>query len=267
MLGPQPVTASLIFAAGKGSRMKDYDGNKTLLPLKPFHSPFQGSDPILLHILKNLPPGPKGLVVHHKKEEVIEATRSMTLQYYEQPHLNGTGGALLAAKKFVKRSDYEQLIITYGDVPFVKASTYQRLLEYSNHYPLVVLAFRPEDKKQYGVLEIMDDRVTRVMEWTYWSHYPKEKQARLTLCNSGVYATRRDVLARYINILEKKPHKVLKERDGQTVTIEEFFITDLIELMDHAGLKVGYVIAEDETEVMGIDDVSSLRTAQRLYSA
>ena len=262
----QPVTASLVFAAGKGSRMKDYDGNKTLLPLKPTYSPFKGSDPILLYILKNLPPGPKALVVNHKKEDVIEATRSLALHYYEQPRLNGTGGALLAAKKFIDRLDYEQLIITYGDVPFVKASTYQNLLEYVIHYPMVVLAFQPGDKKQYGVLETRDDCVTKVTEWKYWNHYPKEKQARLTLCNSGIYAVRRVVLARYLDILKKKPHEVIKERDGNMVTIEEFFITDLIELMSHAGLKVGYVIAEDETEVMGIDDVSSLLTAQSLYN-
>ena len=47
---------SLILSAGKGSRMKDFKGNKTLLPLVPGVSRFEGSNPILLQILNNLPP-------------------------------------------------------------------------------------------------------------------------------------------------------------------------------------------------------------------
>ena len=88
----------------------------------------------------------------------------------------------------------------------------------------------------------------------------------LEICNSGIYAAKKDVLIEYLNILEKKPHKVLKERNGKMVTIEEFFITDLVELMSNAGLKVGYVMAEDETEVMGIDDLPSLLKAQKIFN-
>ena len=87
-------------AAGKGSRMIGFEGNKTLLPLVPEYSPFKGTHPILLHILDNLPPGPKALVVHHGKKDVLEATKAMNLSYCEQPALNGTGGALFAAKPF-----------------------------------------------------------------------------------------------------------------------------------------------------------------------
>ncbi|MBN1847266.1 MAG: NTP transferase domain-containing protein [Deltaproteobacteria bacterium] len=263
----ESIIASLIFAAGKGSRMKNYHGNKTLLPLEPDQSPFEGTHPILLHILENLPPGPSALVINHKKEDVIAATRNLGIQYFEQPELNGTGGALLASKSFILDRDYDRLIITMGDVPFVKSSTYMGLTEALDYYPMVVLGFTPDDKKQYGVLEIMDDHVIRVTEWKYWSAYSKEKQDQLQICNSGIYAARRDVLAGYIHILEKKPHTVLKERNGRMVTIEEFFITDLIELMNDDGLKIGYTIAEDEIEVMGIDDLTSLIKAQKLLNA
>jgi bifunctional UDP-N-acetylglucosamine pyrophosphorylase/glucosamine-1-phosphate N-acetyltransferase len=51
--------------------MQGLAGNKTLLPLKPEGSPFQGSHPILAQVLKSLPAGPKALVIHHYKEEVM----------------------------------------------------------------------------------------------------------------------------------------------------------------------------------------------------
>ena len=258
-------TASLIFAAGRGSRMKGYDDNKTLLPLDGGETPFEGSRPILLEILNSLPPGPKALVVHHRKEKVIEATRSYGLNYYEQPLLNGTGGALLAAKDFLSGLTHHHLLITMGDVPLVSRSTYQNLIRALEGSSLVVLGFRTADKKQYGLLEIDGDAVVRSIEWKYWSTFPVDRHKQLEICNSGIYAARTDDLIRYLNILEERPHKVKKEREGKRVEIEEFFITDLVELMHGDGLRVGYIVADDENEVMGVDDLASLLKAQSLF--
>jgi bifunctional UDP-N-acetylglucosamine pyrophosphorylase/glucosamine-1-phosphate N-acetyltransferase len=245
--------------------MKGFEGNKTLLPLEPGDSAFQGTHPVLIHILHNLPPGPKAVVVNHRKEEVIEATRSLGLTYFEQPVLNGTGGALIAARPFIEAKGHDQLIITMGDLPLVRDSTYFDLLKGLKSSPMVVLGFLPMDKKQYGVLEIGGHRVERITEWKYWSAYPKKKQEQLRICNSGVYAARKDALIRYLSILEGRPHTVIKERDGRMVEIEEFFITDLVGFMHQDGLEVGYAVADDENEVMGIDDLSSLMKAQDLF--
>ena len=258
-------TASIIFAAGKGSRMKGFDGNKTLLPLIPVSSPFEGKYPILVHILANLPPGPKALVINHRKEEVIRSTRSLDLTYCEQPLLNGTGGALLASREFIEKQDYEQFLITMGDVPFVTSSTFKRLLGTLKDCHLAVLGFKPEDKRQYGLLETDGDRIKRIIEWKYWKEYPKEKQDLLTICNSGIYAVRRNELFKYLGLLEKMPHIVLKERQGKMVEVEEFFITDLVELMNRDRLSIGYAITENENEIMGVDDLESLIRAQKIY--
>ena len=37
--------------------------------------------------------------------------------------------------------------------------------------------------------------------------------------------------------------------------------------MNHDGLKVGYMVAENEDEVMGVDDLASLKKAQKLFLA
>jgi bifunctional UDP-N-acetylglucosamine pyrophosphorylase/glucosamine-1-phosphate N-acetyltransferase len=258
--------ASIIMAAGRGSRMKGFEGNKTLLPLVPGGNPFQGSHPILLHIIQSLPPGPKAAVVNHRKEEVMEATRSFGLSYCEQPVLNGTGGALLAAGEFIRTVDSDSLVITMGDVPLVREETYLRLVESLHFQPLTVLGFRPSDKRQYGVLDMDHTRVRRIVEWKYWKTFPKETQDRMDLCNSGIYAARRKEILPYLSVLKSKPHIVSKERDGRVVQLEEYFITDLVELLDHDGKSVGCLVAEDEEEVMGVDDLSSLQKAQEEFS-
>ena len=258
-------TASLILAAGRGSRMTGFEGNKTLLPLVPTGSFFEGDQPILLHILNSLPPGPKAAVVSHKKEDVIRITRSFGLSYCEQPLLNGTGGALIAARGFLENLDCDRLIVTMGDVPLVRRTTYLKLIDRLQDHTLMILGFHPLDKKEYGVLETDEMNVKRIIEWKYWKDYSQERQRQLQICNSGIYAAGRTDLLHYLGILEKNPHTVRKERDGKMVEIEEFFITDLVEFMVADGLKAGCVVVEDENEVMGVDDLPSLIKAQEIF--
>ena len=259
------ITASIIFAAGKGSRMKGFEGNKTLLPLVPGNSGFEGRRPILLHILGKLPPGPKALVVNHRKEEVIKATNTLGLSYFDQPVLNGTGGALLAARPFIQSIHADFLIITMGDIPLVEAPTYRSLVEGLRDSSMMVLGFQPEDKKQYGLIETDANGVKRIIEWKYWRAFSKEELDRLRICNAGIYAVRKSDIIGYLRTLEMNPHRVMKERGGRMVEVEEFFITDLIELMHSDGLGIGWAIAENEWEVMGVDDIASLQKAQSLY--
>ena len=258
--------ASLIFAAGYGSRMKGFSGNKMLLPLIPGSNPFEGEHPMISEIIRSLPRGPKALVVHHGKDEVMRVTRDLGVSYYDQPVLNGTGGALTAAQGFLEQTDREHLIITMGDTPFVKQATYHNLITQLGAQDLVVLGFKPVDKAQYGILEIEGGRVKRITEWRYWREYPLERQMRFEVCNSGIYAARRSALLRYLRELERRPHRVEKERDGGTQVVEEYFITDLVELMDNDGLTVGFSCVDEETEVMGIDTLEDLLLAQRIFA-
>jgi bifunctional UDP-N-acetylglucosamine pyrophosphorylase/glucosamine-1-phosphate N-acetyltransferase len=259
-------TASIIFAAGFGTRMKGFTGNKTLLPLVPGRDAYSGDCPILSEIVRNLPEGPKALVVHHRKEQVIEATRELGIAYCDQPVANGTGGALIATKGFMEGIDEGNLIITMGDVPFVEAVTYGSLVRQLSYHDLVVLGFKPKTKARYGVLEIENEAVKRIIEWRYWNEFPPEIQRGFEICNSGIYAANRSILLEYIGRLKDTPHRVEKERGDKLVVVEEYFITDLIEMMSSDGLRVGFTIAEHEQEVMGIDTREDLVLAQNIFA-
>jgi bifunctional UDP-N-acetylglucosamine pyrophosphorylase / glucosamine-1-phosphate N-acetyltransferase len=256
---------SIVFAAGKGSRMTGYNGNKTLLPLIPGESLYSGNRPLLVQVLENLPNGPKGIVVHHFAAEVKAATASFDATYIFQPQTNGTGGALLAATSFLESVDETRVIVTMGDVPLIRAATYSLLIEQLRSHDLAVLAFEPQDRAQYGMLELDGPRVLRITEWKYWKDYTSERQQRLRYCNAGVYAARRPVLLEYMALLEQKPHHVQKQRGNKWVTIEEYFLTDLVELMSGKGLAVGMMTA-DEAEVNGVDTPEALQSVQQQYA-
>ena len=244
-----------------------HTGNKTLLPLLPERSFYEGSRPILFNILKNLPPGPKAVVVNHKKDDVIKATRDLDLHYHEQPELNGTGGALLAVFTFLETEDYDRLIVTMGDVPFVKKNTYMELVKSLKDHALIVLGFRPKSRRQYGVLETDGNQVKKITEWKYWKKYPEKRQQKLQICNSGIYAAKKKVLLSYLPVLASRPHLVEKEVNGRLSSVKEYFITDLIEYMHDDGLSVRYILAEDEEEVMGVDDLATLKRAREIYES
>jgi bifunctional UDP-N-acetylglucosamine pyrophosphorylase / glucosamine-1-phosphate N-acetyltransferase len=258
--------ASIVMAAGRGTRMKGYEGNKTLLPLIPGESPYKGDRPILLHILESLPAGPKAVVVHYRKEDIIEHAGAFGAAFYEQPVLNGTGGALLAAKNFITRVDCGHIVVTMGDVPFVRPDTYLELIKLLDQNSMVVLGFVPRDKKRYGAIEIAEGKVLRIVEWKYWHAYPASVKEKLLVCNSGIYAFNRNDLIRCLPVLESHPQRVIKEIDGKQTEIEEYFVTDIVEHMVKDDLKVGYALAEDETEAMGVDDLPALINAQKVYS-
>ncbi|BBO66245.1 hypothetical protein DSCA_01750 [Desulfosarcina alkanivorans] len=258
--------ASIIMAAGRGSRMKGYEGNKTLLPLQPGSSIFKGRHPIIRHLMENLPAGATSLIVNHCKDEVMAATRDSGAVYCDQPVLNGTGGAILAAGDFVASQPARHVIITMGDVPFVKKKTYEKLVDGLDAHHLMILGFSPRDKKQYGVLEIEQGRVRKITEWKFWKDYPPHIQDRLTVCNSGIYAARQSALVDYLPVLASRPQVVQKEIDGKITDIEEFFFTDLIEYMVRDGKRVGFHVVEDASETMGVDDVAALEKAQALFA-
>jgi bifunctional UDP-N-acetylglucosamine pyrophosphorylase/glucosamine-1-phosphate N-acetyltransferase len=257
--------ASIVLAAGKGSRMLGYVGNKTLLPLIPGASTYQGERPLLVEVLDNLPPGPKGIVLHHFAEAVRAATEDLSASYIEQPRTNGTGGALLAARSFLESVASNTVIITMGDVPLIAPATYEQLLQRLAGHDLTVLAFAPQDRAQYGMLETEGERVLRITEWKYWSQYLAERQRAMQWCNAGVYAARRPVLLSCLKRLAGRPHRVQKQQGGQWVTIEEFFLTDIVELMNANGGSVGFSLAAED-EVMGVDTPEVLQRVQELYA-
>ncbi len=255
---------NIVFAAGKGTRMLGYAGNKTLLPLIAKGSTYEGEHPLLIEVLQNLPAGPVGIVVNHCAEDVERATRGFPVTYIPQPLTNGTGGALLAARGFLEASSQEAVIITMGDVPLIRRVTYERLIAKLQEQPLVILAFEPRDRAQYGMLEMDGERVLRIVEWKYWRTYAPERQAQLRFCNAGVYAARRSLLLPCLDRLAGNPHQVKKQRGDEWVIVEEYFLTDLVELMGGDGLSVGWDLAEEE-EVTGVDTPEVLQTVQMRY--
>ncbi|MDR3570419.1 MAG: NTP transferase domain-containing protein [Syntrophobacteraceae bacterium] len=258
------TVASIIFAAGRGTRMTGYAGNKTLLPLIAGKSRYEGTHALIREVLDNLPAGPRGIVVNHCASEVRRGVEGPGIHFISQPDTNGTGGALLAARSFLDSCRADRVIITMGDVPLIGSATYRKLLDRLDSCDMALLGFQCRDRAKYGMIEMEGERITGIVEWKYWKDFPASRLDKLRYCNAGVYAAKRIVLLEYMDRLEKRPHEVRKLRDGEWITIKEYFLTDLAEMMNADGLAPAMVEAPEQ-EVMGVDTPQSLEMAQRLY--
>jgi bifunctional N-acetylglucosamine-1-phosphate-uridyltransferase/glucosamine-1-phosphate-acetyltransferase GlmU-like protein len=245
--------------------MKGYAGNKTLLPLIPEKSRFEGSRPLISEVLDNLPAGPKGIVVNYHAEDVRRVTEGQGISFIYQPVMNGTGGALLAARSFLDSADADRVIITMGDVPLIRPATYRRQMELPGRHELTLLGFESKHRAQYGMIEMEGGRVIRIVEWKYWKDFPLDRQSRLRYCNAGVYAAKKTTLLSYMDQMQKRPHVVRKQHDGEWLATEEYFLTDIAEMMSQDGLLVGMTPAPEE-EVVGVDTPESLEAVQKLFT-
>ncbi len=137
--------AAIILAAGKGTRMKS-DVHKVLHPI--------AGRPMLMHLMASvdaLSPAKKVVVVGSGKEQLEAALSGSADLAVQEPQL-GTGHAVQMAEGALGGFEGDVLIL-YGDVPFVPTATMQAMIDRLNAADapaVVVLAFEPENPTGYG---------------------------------------------------------------------------------------------------------------------
>ena len=136
----------IILAAGKGTRMNS-DLPKVLHKL-------QGKALIdyVIDESELLDPKEIILVVGFKKEQVIKHTKNrIHLKYATQVEQLGTGHAVLQTKELLKNKK-GHILILYGDVPNIKASTLMPIVDdhISNNRDLTLITAEIDDPSGYG---------------------------------------------------------------------------------------------------------------------
>jgi bifunctional UDP-N-acetylglucosamine pyrophosphorylase/glucosamine-1-phosphate N-acetyltransferase len=238
----RPV-AAIILAAGKGTRMKS-DLHKVLHPI--------AGRPMLAHLLASvaeLQPARTVVVVGDKAEQVEPLVREHGGVVAVQDPQLGTGHAVLQAEDALAGFDGDVLIL-FGDVPFVRGETMQRMLaRLAEAEGAVVATFRPADPKHYGrVLTEGDGTIRKMVE-----HKDASAAERaLDLCNSGLMAVRS---------AELWP---LLARVGNANAAGEYYLPDIVMLAAGDG-KNSLAVEVDVAEVEGINSRAELAAAERAW--
>ncbi len=229
----------IILAAGQGTRMR------SAVP-KVLHK--LAGKPLLQHVVDcALAAGAADVcVVHgHGGEAVKAAFEGQPIRWVHQAEQLGTGHA--AQQAMPGTPDANRVLILFGDVPLLKASTLRTLLQTGNAGDLALLTVDMDDPTGYGRIVREHGRVVRNVEQKDAS----AAEQAITEINTGVLAAPAVRLKQWLERLDSNNSQ------------GEFYLTDVIAMAVGDGVAVHGVKASDWREVMGINDRKQLAEAER----
>ncbi len=237
----------IILAAGQGLRMNSE------IP-KVFHS--VGNYPMIYHVLdlsQKLKPSSTTLVVSNKlksfEKSLIKRYQKIKFEYQKKPL--GTANAVITAlnnKEIIKKKN---TIILYGDTPLI---TYETLSKALNDFKrkkldLSILSMIENDtNNSYGRLVFKKSKLKKIVEKSELNF----KQKNILLCNSGIMLIKTKLLNEKLKQVKNKNEK------------REFFLTDLVEILDKENYKVSYFNSRIG-EAMGVNNKTDLAKAERKF--
>lgn len=187
-------------------------------------------------------------VVGEQKEQIMEVLKNRT-KYVVQEELLGTGHAILQVVPELE-SKSGQVIVLYGDVPIIRKETIERLVDRNRNEREAVTLLTAISDNPAGYGRIVRNEVGKIEEIV------EEHDADIDIkgikeINSGIYCF--DIEALLEAIKELKAHE-----NGQ------IYLTDVIKIMKDKDLKVGAMIVEDNTEILGVNDRVQLELLGRV---
>ncbi len=223
----------IIMAAGKGTRMKTEKA-------KCVHKVY-GKEMVkrVVDIAKEAGINDIITVVGHKREQVQEVLKD-SVKYAYQEELLGTGDTVKQALPLLKGKK-GKVVILCGDVPILRPSTLRNLIKKSidNKEYATILTAIYENPTGYGrIIRDIGGNVKSIVE----EKDADEDQILINEINAGVYCFDIEELALAI--------QKINNNNAQ----KEYYLTDVIKIMNEKGLKTGAVIVDDNTEILGVND-------------
>jgi len=236
-------TSVVILAAGQGTRMNS-DLPKVLHPV--------AGAALLHHAMRSaasLEPEHTVIVAGHGADQVKASAEehSPEAKTVLQDEQLGTGHAVLQARPELQ--DFEgDLLVLYGDTPFIRPETLAKMAAARATADLVVLGFNAADPGRYGRLITQGDSLDRIVEFKDAS--PEERAVKL--CNSGVMMAKASALF------------TLLDQISNDNAAGEYYLTDCIALARQSGQSAQVVIC-DEAETLGVNSRLDLAAAEAAF--
>lgn len=235
--------ALVILAAGKGTRMES-DLPKVLHKI--------GGAPLLHHAMLSasaLEPERTIVVTGHGAELVEAAAQEFDADAIavRQTEQLGTAHAVAQARDAMNGFEGD-VIVLYGDTPFITTETLEQMIAARAAHDVVVLGFEAADPGRYGRLIMDSTSLSRIVEFKDAS----DEERAVTLCNSGV------ICADAATLLE------LIAAVGNDNAAGEYYLPDIVGIANARGLTATAVTCR-EAETLGINSRMELAAAEALF--
>ncbi|WP_459251427.1 bifunctional UDP-N-acetylglucosamine diphosphorylase/glucosamine-1-phosphate N-acetyltransferase GlmU [Fusibacter ferrireducens] len=229
---------TVILAAGHGKRMK------SSLP-KVLHN-ISGMSMVehVIRVAQSVNSENIVCVVGHGKEQVKAQLKDAPVKFVEQNVQLGTGHAVMMADEYIEAGD---ILVLYGDVPLLSESTLNDFvaMHQKDDNDATVLSTIVDDPRGYGRIVRGSKGFERIVE--HKDATPEELD--INEINSGIMIVKAPILKTLLKQLENNNEQ------------NEYYLTDIFGLILEQQGKIGVMIAEDDYEVMGINDRYNLSLA------
>lgn len=233
---------SVILAAGKGSRMKS---EKSKLVHKVNGIPMiKKIDKVLsLSGIEN-----KIYVLGYLKEQILEILEN--IDYVVQEDQLGTAHAVSISKEKLMKYTDDEVLICYGDGPLITSNTILNMKEVFSREKLdgLVLSCKLENPKGYGRIIKENNNVVDIREEVD----ANENEKLINEINTGVYIFKKSSLLSVIDKVSNNNYK------------NEYYLTDVIKLMNNSGFKVNSLLLKDKDEMLGVNSKEQLAQVSKI---
>jgi bifunctional UDP-N-acetylglucosamine pyrophosphorylase/glucosamine-1-phosphate N-acetyltransferase len=236
----------VILAAGLGTRMKSKHA-------KVLHR--AGGLTLVEHVVNAATglttPEHVTVVVGSQAEQVKASLAHAGVQFVEQKEQKGTGHALLMCRDALA-SQGGLVLVTYGDGPLLSRATLQQLVDRqaSSDGAATLITTRLDDPTGYGrIIHGKDGEVQAIVE----QKAATPQQLAIPLINSGIYCFRADLLWKHISEI------------GTNNAAREYYLTDIVEILNRAGHKVAALEVSDSQELLGINTRAELAVVDKIF--
>lgn len=240
MTPTQTPSAVIVLAAGAGTRMKS-STPKVMHPL--------GGRSMVEHavaVARDLEPSHLAVVVRHQRDKVAAHVTAFDSEVtiVDQDEIPGTGRAvevgLLGLDAQVGTIE-GTVLVTYGDVPLLRAETLRKLIAFHEEgkNAVTVLTTHLEEPGAYGrIVRNEAGEVTAIVE----AKDASPEQLAISEINSGIYAFDAQVLRNSLTRV------TTDNAQG------EKYITDVLSIARQDGYRTSALDIEDRWEVEGAND-------------
>lgn len=233
-------TTVVVLAAGQGTRMKS-DLPKMLHLICGW--------PMLFHALdvaKTASTEKPVVVIGHGADAVRKAVGELACCVVQEQQL-GTGHAVMQAESVLKgQTDY--VVVTYGDMPLLRAETLRRLVEaqMANQGPMTMLTVVHNNPRGFGrIVRKPDGTVAAIVE----EYVATPEQLAINELNVGAYCFKAEWLWDALNRIQVSPKG-------------EYYLTDTVELAVRDSLPVQAIVMGDFAETIGVNTRVHLAEAE-----
>jgi bifunctional UDP-N-acetylglucosamine pyrophosphorylase/glucosamine-1-phosphate N-acetyltransferase len=189
--------------------------------------------------------------VGYQADEVRRAAATPGIGFIEQAEQKGTGHALMVGREALAGLG-GYLVIVYGDGPLLRADTLRALIAATKATGAagVLLSAEMADPTGYGrVIHDAHGHVSAVVE----QKAATPEQLAVREANMGIYCYRADLFWKHVD--ELRPDNPARE----------YYLTDMVEILNRAGHHVEALEIEDSREALGINNRLELAEADRLF--